>query len=73
MLALAMLVFNMAPSSGFPRRILITLHFYLRYDCITQSWNEPSLIQGSTVGYIAGTHNLALEVGGSLLEGSLSP
>lgn len=73
MLDLAVLVFNMAPSSGFPIGILITLHFYLRCDCITQPWNEPSLIQGSAVGYIAGAHNLALKIGGSLLEGSLTP
>lgn len=62
-LDLSMLVFNMAPYSGFPRGILVTLHFYLRCDCITQPWNEQSLVQGSTVGYIAGAHNLALEVG----------
>lgn len=34
--------------------------------------SEPRLLWGSTVGYKEGAQNPALEVGGSLVEGSLS-
>lgn len=71
-LDLTMLVSTWHLPQGFQEEFWLHSIFILGA-CITQTWNEQSHSWQYCRIYSRGHHNLALEVGGSYLEGSLSP